>query len=132
MPRTDEDKLLQAPIVMRFGTKNYPVKPLTLGPARAWREKLNEVMGPLAETFQSGIKEDGAVSQGLAKMLMQFPDKLIELILAYDPQLPKDTIMTDATEEQIIVAWSDLLAVAFPFVAPLVTVMRVIRPTRSQ
>ena len=132
MPRTDEQKLLMSPIVVTFGVKKYEIKPLTLGPARAWRQKLNDVMGPLADHFQTTVKDGGAVSRGLAEMLLDFPDKLIELILAYDPQLPKDKIIAEASEEQLIAAWESLLAVAFPFLGPLAVVMKVIRPTQSQ
>jgi len=119
-----------APIEMTFGQTKYKVQPLRLGAAREWREQLNDTMAPLAETFQSSIVGGGAVSQGLAQMLLQFPDKMLALILAYGPDLPKETIVAEATEEQLITAWNELLAVAFPFVGPLALMLKVIRPTR--
>lgn len=129
LTRTEEQKVLKAPIVMLFGEKKYEVKPLTLTPARLWREKLNEAMAPIADSFQ---QSSGLVSRGLAQALLQFPEKMLELICAYSPELDRKTIEENATEEQLVTAWSDLMVVAYPFLAPLVMVMRNIQPTQSQ
>lgn len=126
LTRTDEQKTLKAPIEMVFGLKKYEVKPLTLNPARVWRTKFNEVMSPIADNFQA---TNGLVSQGLAQALTQFPEKILDLLCAYAPNLDRAEIEESATEEQLVTAWSDLLVVAYPFLAPLVMVMHTIRPT---
>lgn len=124
--RTHEQKVLQSPVIMTFGTEKYSVKPLTLIPAREWRTKFNEVIGPIADRFQS---QNGLVAKGLADALIEFPEKVAELIFAYDATLPKDRIMREATEEQLVAAYNDLMAVAYPFLVPLVMAMKVVRPT---
>lgn len=126
LARTDEQKVLQSPITMLFGTQKYSVKPLPLIPAREWRVKFNEVIGPIAENFAS---KGASIPQTLANALNDFPEKIADLIFAYAPDLPKDQIMREATEEQLVVAYEDLMVVAYPFLVPLVMTMRVVRPT---
>lgn len=126
LTRTEEQKIQKAPLEMTFGAMKYQVKPLTLNPAREWRVKFNEAMAPIADNFQS---TNGLVSRGLAEALTQFPEKILDLICAYAPDLDRSMVEANATEEQLVAAWNDLLVVAYPFLAPLVMVMRVIRPT---
>jgi len=53
---------------------------------------------------------------GLISALVQCPEKLADLLFAYAPSLPKDEILENSTEEQIVTAFSGLVEVAYPFI----------------
>ncbi len=126
--RTEEQKALMQPIEVKFGAKKYPIQPLTMIPARDWRVELATVMGPISDNFQS----TGAVSTGLSQALLQFPDKCAELVFSYAKDLPKEVIVKEATDEQLSEAFLQIMGVAYPYLASLVAVTRVIRPTSQQ
>lgn len=127
--RTEDQKVLKAPIEVTFGDKKYKIKLLAIEAAREWRVKLNEVLGPIADGWQN---TNGLVSRGLADALLAFPDKLAEMIFAYAPDLPRDEVLAAATDEQMSEAFQDVLTVAYPYLTSLVTVIRFIRPTESR
>lgn len=127
--RTEDQKATKAPIQMKFGSKDYEVKPLNILKGQAWRSKLNDVMGPISDQF----KGNGTSVQGVLKSaLMEFPDKVLELIFAYGPELPKDQIMEEASDEQVATAFSEVMTVAYPYLAPLTMVTKILRPSSSQ
>jgi hypothetical protein len=64
--------------------------------------------------------------RAFAVSMIKFPEKLMELVMAYGPDLPRDTIESEATDEQIAVAYGRIVAVAFPFLASLATTRKVL------
>lgn len=130
MKRTEEDGLSMQPIRVRFGIKDYDIKCLGINAQRKWRTQLAEQLGPIVESFNQKADQN-AVMLGLAGALQDFPEKLTDLVFAYGSELPKDTIMEEATEEQISVAFSQIMGVAFPFLAQLGLVTTVIRSQRT-
>jgi hypothetical protein len=68
---------------------------------------------------------------GLAGALVEFPEKLADLVFAYGTELPKDEILEKATEEQIAAAFSAIMVVAFPFLAQLGLVTQLVRATSN-
>lgn len=129
--RTEEQKVLMSPIEMKFGHVTYKVPPLSMGEAIAWREKLAIALTPIMDNFQAST---GQISFGMAQAVTKFPEVMTELIFAYDKggALPREAVMASGTEEQLVVAWSDLMTVAYPFLVPLAMVTKLVRPSASQ
>jgi len=63
---------------------------------------------------------------GLGYTLLQFPDILLELVIAYSTDLDKAKVEFEATEEQIAIAFGNIMQVAFPFQGELKAVMQVL------
>lgn len=110
-----------APIKVRFGTTDYEIKLLRTNPQRKWREKLVAFYGEIVGNFSlSAVNlEVGVFKGGLIAALIKSPEKLAGLLFEYAPDLPRDTILDESTEEQIVHAFQEVLEVAFPFVAVL-------------
>lgn len=129
-PRSEEDVVSRAPIVVKLGDKDYSLPLLAVVPQRAWRKNLFAVLLPILESFN--FKVDGkSMTAGLTAALLQFPEKLADLVFAYSPDLPRDEILENATEEQIAVAFSAIMAVAFPFIPQLTTVQQLTKAASS-
>lgn len=122
--RTEDQVLAKAPLQVRLGEKDYTIKLLGINDQRAWRAKMTQEMQEVVSNFTPTSKAPNAslFSAGLAVALVQFPEKLTDLIFAYAPDLPREEIMDNATEEQISIAFSKIVQVAFPFLAHLGTV----------
>jgi len=118
-PRTDEQQLTMAPIVVRFGTVDYDIKPLPMKKAQQWRAQLIETAKEIASTMKQDATISPAFLNGLAFILLQFPEKLVDLVCAYSPELPRETIENEGTEEQLSRAFGQVVQVAFPFVGEL-------------
>jgi hypothetical protein len=119
--RTEDQVLAKAPITVTLGVKEYQIKLLSIKAQREWRQKMSQEMQEVVNQFAPTSKAPnaGVFSAGLTVALTQFPEKLTELVFAYAPDLPREQIMEDATEEQISVAFSKIVQVAFPFLAHL-------------
>lgn len=124
--RTEEEILGKLPIEVKLGEKVYKIAPLTILKGMEWRKKLHSDVASVLETFTQPAAAPG-FHVGLAAALLQFPEKLIELIFAYAPDLPKDEIMENATEEQIAHAFSRIVQVAYPFLAQLGTLTQAMK-----
>jgi hypothetical protein len=142
-PRTEDDILAKTPVSLRLGAKDYAVPILTILPARAWRMKLDQSCGDIVRNFQPEVDKK-AFATGLTGALIHFPEKIAELVFAYangwegpealgsgkkkleKPLLPEEEIMANATEEQLAAAFSQIMAVAYPFLPQLALVRQAV------
>jgi hypothetical protein len=95
--RTEDDVLSHAPITVRLGDKDYSIPLLAVMAQREWRKNLFAELGPILEPFSAQLSDEGesmdmaaflqkfrkGLSDGLTAALLQFPDKMIELLFAY-------------------------------------------------
>ena len=117
--RTEQEMLSQAPLKLQFGGKEYEIPILTIGKSRIWREKL-----------VTAVTEIGGLGISVANLGVAFvalPEKMADLVFAYDPELPKDTIIETATEEELAAAFSAIVSVALPL-SPMLALMKVLWP----
>lgn len=137
MQRTDEQKLTKEPIKLKFGSTDYPIQIRNMNQSREWRTKLIETMSgilaqlPFGATPRPTPTAIGTVG-GLTAALLVFPDKIAELIFAYAPDLPVETIQNEATDEQLEVAYGAIMAVAFPYLAQLTATIRAIAEVKPR
>ena len=129
--RTESDILAKAPIKVKLGDKDYKIPVLTVLPAREWRLRLDASLGEIVRNFQPAPDGDtNAFATGLTGALIQFPQKICELLFAYangwdgkermdKPILPEEEVLASSTEEQLAAAFSAVMAVAYPFLPQL-------------
>ena len=132
--RTESEILAKAPIKVKLGEKDYKIPVLTVLPARDWRTKLDASMAGLADSFKVVESASAnAVASGLTFALIQFPEKVADLVFDYSGEsLPKDEILAAATEEQLATAFSAIMQVAYPFLPQLAMVTQVMRANSPQ
>lgn len=122
--RTEEQIITQAPIVVTLGNHKYDIKPLTLGKAAKWRAKLTSIMAEVVNPM-SAEPTDTNLNKAMIAALVAFPEKVTELVFLYAPELPQETILAEATEEQMASAFSAVMVVAYPFLMPLILSLKV-------
>ncbi|HUT68928.1 MAG TPA: hypothetical protein VMW86_10340 [Dehalococcoidales bacterium] len=126
--RTEEDKLLQAPLVMTFGGKSFNVAPLVIKESRAWRREVIDLLKELPK-FAGATTDDADLFQSaLNGLLVNMPDKVIDLVFSYCKSLDRDEIESMATDAEVAAAFDKIVAVAFPLVSSIGKVMGNLSP----
>jgi len=119
MKRTEEQIVAQAPIIVVLGGKDYPVKPLVIREARAWRQKVVEVIAKLPEHLQATTDTPESFDAALKALLVTMQDTVLDLFFEYAKDLDREEIEGIATEEDVAEAFSRVVEVAFPLARSL-------------
>ena len=104
--RTDQQILSKEPLKVTLGTQTWELPILAITPMRKWRE--------LVVASAKEIGTLGVSLNGLGAAFVAFPEKITDLVFAYAPNLPKEQLQVEATEEQFAVAFAEIASVAFP------------------
>lgn len=126
--RSEEQAISMEPLSVVLGSETYTIKLLGINAQVEWRRQLDLVMNPLMDQMNQ-VVSGSSFAGALTTVLLQFPEKMTDLVFAYAPDLPKNTVMDEATEEQISRVFSQVMEIAFPFLAPLAMVMQLKRRT---
>ena len=118
--RSEEDILLQQ-FEVTLADKPYTIKMLPMGPQFEWRKKVVPLFtGGLS---QGDINTDNPAEfqTGLASILIEAPEKLLDLFFEYARELDREEIENTATEEEVGVAFKKIVARVLP--SPLMTAL---------
>lgn len=116
--RTEDDIIAHEPIKLKLGKKEFGAPPLALRKGKDWRQKVADALNELATGALSSAMTPDAFMKGLTVAFFSFPDKVLELLIAYSPEMlgsEKEWLMENATDEEVVVAFSRVLVVAYPY-----------------
>jgi len=127
MQRRDvQDAVSHSALVMKFGDKDYKIEPLRRRDSREWKKKVAEVTAQIVghmspeppenatgEQLNSWLKN--SFSGEVLFALASHPDSIAELLKAYAPLVITEEVLDDATQEQIHIAYGQIMAVEHPF-----------------
>jgi hypothetical protein len=118
--RTEAQILAKEPLTLKFGTADYQVKILGFKKAEAWRKHAVDTVKSIVAVHRTECDSNDAFTHGLAFFFLQFPQKMLDLILFYaGDEIPRQAVEDEATDEQISVAFGQIIAIAFPFTKEL-------------
>ena len=119
--RSEGDKITQAAILVKFGGKEYEIKPLVIKESREWRKQFAKVLKglPLFTNVTNTTEQFEKVING---MFLDVPDSVMDLIFAYAKDLPREEIEAVATDEEMAKAFEAIIEVAFPLARTMVGV----------
>ena len=112
--RTEDDKITQAGIKVILGGKEYEVRPLVIRDAREWRRKVIALIAPMPSLTKISTDTPEDFSDALTMMLVTMPDQVIDLFFEYARDLNREEIEGVATDDELAVAFQEVIAVAFP------------------
>lgn len=103
-----------------LGGKEYAITPLPYAKAKAWRAKVSNPMGTLADTLTVEVDALPNLSQILRSVqgvILTVPDTIAELLFEYSPVLAADRayIEEHAYDQEIVDAFLEALKQAYPF-----------------
>ncbi|HWR36370.1 MAG TPA: hypothetical protein VN622_10925 [Clostridia bacterium] len=123
--RTEAQILAHAPLTLRLGDTDYEVKVLGFTKAEEWRAEAVKAVSSIVSVYKSDCGSNDIFTQGLAFFFLQFPGKMLDLVLSYATDIPSDTVKKEATDEQIALAFGQIMSIAFPFTKELGMISRV-------
>jgi len=129
MDRTEDQKVVRAPIVVILGGKEYEVKPLVIRDSREWRHKIIKLMAPLPGLVDITSDDPKGFEVALTQLLVTIPDQVGDLFFEYAKDLNKKEIEGIATDAELRDAFAEVRKVAFPLAEALPAAMTQILPT---
>ena len=123
MARTEEDKILQAPVIVKFNGKEYSVRPLVIKESREWRKQLIKTLELLPKYVSITTSNPEGFSVALNAMLADMPNAVADLFFSYAKDLPREEIESTATDAELAVAFQEVMAFAFPLAQALTKVL---------
>jgi len=112
--RTEEEKIVQAPIVISLGGLNYDIKLLPIRDSRGWRKRVAELLGDIPKYAKVSADAPDEFAVAMNSMISSMPDAIIDLVFDYAKELNREEIEAVATDEEIGAAFSKIMEVAFP------------------
>jgi hypothetical protein len=122
--RSEEDKMLRAPIMVVLGGKEYEVRPLVIAEAREWRKKLAKLFSQVPKYTNATSEDEEAFSSAINSMIIGMPEEMNELFFSYAKDLDRDQIEREATEVELADAIVRVMDVALPLVRGMTRMMQ--------
>lgn len=121
--RSEDDKLVQAPIKVILGGEEYEVKLLVIREARAWRQKVVELISVLPGRLNATSDKPDEFRDAMSALLVTMPDAVADLFFSYAKDLDRGEIENIANESELARAFDQLMEIAFPLSGSLVGAM---------
>ncbi len=123
MERTEEQKIIQEPIIVLFGGKEYEIKPLPIIKASPWRKRFISLMKDISALSSVTSDKDNFLT-ALSDILSTKPDALVDLFFEYVPYLDRKEIENIASSQEILTAIEEVVALESPFLGAAIHVTR--------
>lgn len=113
--RTEEEKVARAPIVVVLGGKKYNIAPLVIRDSREWRKKAAIFQAAVAKYASVDSNNPVEFEKSLIELLTDRLDQTIDLFFDYAKDLNRGKFESIATDGEIVVAFQEVIKIAFPF-----------------
>ena len=117
--RTEEEKVLRAPIMVILGGDEYDIPLLVIKEAREWRKKFAKLIVKLPSYVKVTTDDASGFEVAAEAMLVTMPDEMADLFFSYAKGLDREAIESKATEEELAKAISQVMDIAFPLVGSM-------------
>jgi len=125
--RSNVAKMNRDPVIVSLGGTDYEIHPKNLLQARAWKEKALPIINKMEAVMQVMTQASSETETvDIAEVFGQFKsflfadmDAVIDLVFDWEEALPKDEILSSADEMEMLEAFKEVLALAFPFLKTL-------------
>jgi hypothetical protein len=112
--RTEEDKLVQSPVKVILGGKEYLIKPLPIKYSLPWVKKVIPLIADAIGMSNITSDDAQAFAGALNEVMISRPEQLCELFFEYARELDKAEIEEVASSREIVTAFEEVLAFERP------------------
>jgi len=123
--RTEEQKIMQEPVLVSFGGKEYEIKPLPIVKASPWRKKFIALMSEVSMLASITSDDKETFLKALSDILIKEPDKLVDLLFEYIPN--REEIENIASSQEILKAIEEVVALEAPFLGAAIRITKVMQ-----
>ena len=122
--RTEEEKVTRASLTVKLGGKEYNILPLVIKDSRVWRAKIIKLIGPLPQLVNISADDPESFQNALNQMMVVMPNQVVDLFFEYAKDLERDEIEGTATDDEMAVAFEEVVKIAFPLAGSLPQAMK--------
>lgn len=113
--RTDEDKIFRTPIKVILGGTEYQIPLLVARDSKPWRDKAGPFRAELIALSGVDTNDAEAFKEAFTQLMGSRIDQTLDLFFEYAKDLNRDEIMAIATDQELVNAFGEVAAAAFPF-----------------
>ncbi len=117
--RTEEQKLVQAPLKVILGGQEYEVALLVIKDSRQWRAHLVALLSNLPKYAKVTTDSPDEFGEALEAIMVTMPDRICDLFFDYAKELDRDDIESKASDTEVAEAFKQVLDIAFPLAKSL-------------
>ncbi len=121
--RTEDEIVTRASIEVILGGKTFKIAPLVIRDSRGWRKKVVSLIAPLPALVKVTMDDEEDFGNVLTTMMVTNPDQVLDLFFEYAKELDREEIESIATDDEMAVAFQEVIKVAFPLAASPMKVM---------
>ncbi len=112
--RTEDDILLQRALEVTLAGEPHTIKLLPIRPQAEWRRKVVPLLSGFLGISKISTDDPAEFEAGLASVLIETPEKMLDLFFDYARDLDREEIENTATEAEVAVAFKKIVAVVLP------------------
>jgi hypothetical protein len=116
-------------VTVTLGSTEYTINPLPLKKSSEWRAKLAEKLNPIVVSMGATSTDD--FGKALRDALIAMPETMADLFFDYAPELDKEKISAEASEEQLGLAFGKVFQLAYPYGSTLKQLNDLIEPFKK-
>ena len=120
-PDRSEEEILLQQIEVTLADKPYTIKMLPIRPQAEWRKKVVPLLSGFLALGNFNTEDPAAFEAGLVSILIDTPEKVLDLFFEYARELDREEIENTATEAEVALAFKKIVAVVLP--PPLLTAL---------
>jgi len=110
--QTEDEVIVEAPSKVTLGKKEYEIKQLKIGKAMEWRTKY----GPQLSKVMAAYGAEANSPEVFMEAFVNCPQLMLDAVFDYAPNFPREKVMEEATEQQMMTAFVAVMGFAFgPF-----------------
>jgi len=128
MDRTDEDKLVQAPVSVKLGGVDYSIPPLPIKYSLPWVKKVSKILMGVVSMENVTSDNEEAFADAFGEIMVTRPEQLIELLFEYARDLDKESICEVASSAEIVHAFEEVLSFERPLFGMVIRAFRAATP----
>jgi len=128
--RTEEDKIVQAPLKVILGGREYEIRPLVIKDSREWRAKVVKLLAPLPQYTKATSDKPDQFMEALNAIMVTMPDQVCDLFFDYARELDREAIEAIATDAEVAKGFEQVIEVAFPLSQSMVTALGTVTPKK--
>ncbi len=114
MERTEEDKIVQAPVKVILGGKEYPIHPLPIKYSLPWVKKVAALIGSFLSVSQVTTDDQQGFEAAFNHVMADNPVQVVELFFEYARDLNRDEIEEVASSAELVSAFEEVVKLERP------------------
>ena len=112
--RTEEDKLLQSPLVVKLGGQDYEIKPLPIKYSVPWIKKIVSMLSEASVFSRVTTDTPDLWKDAFITLMSSNPAQIVDLFWEYARDLDKNKLEEVATSAEIMAAFEEVMTLERP------------------